>query len=441
MGCAVIAGAAPPPLQVSPDAQRKAVSSTSSDHDAGKNQPQGIVATVNDEAISYFDLSQRVKLMVTSSGFQPSTEERKELETQVVRNLIDEKLKAQEIKRLEVTVDNKEIVEQLEAIAQRSNSTVPELRADLERRGISVYTLTDQIKVEMGWNRLVDGRYGREAKVPEDEIRRIIDEARANAGKPQFHVVEIYLPVDQARDESKVLAQARSILDQIHKGAAFPQLAQQYSQSSTAALGGDAGWVTLGQLPEELDRWVRAAHRGMLTTEPIRTISGYYIVGVRDTRNVASGPTSAQTPLFLKRVVVPLSANASAERARQVVTQMKTAAGLIRGCNALPDAVKAISGAKIVDLGTKNIAQLEPRDQMRVARLVSGQASEAGDRTNEGFDMIVLCGHAEEQAQGVPTHDQIADRLYQQQMSMLSRRYLRDLRGGAYIVNRLGNDE
>jgi peptidyl-prolyl cis-trans isomerase SurA len=54
--------------------------------------------------------------------------------------------------------------------------------------------------------------------------------------------------------------------------------------------------------------------------------------------------------------------------------------------------------------------------------------------------MIVLCGHADEKAQGVPEHDTIAGRLYEQQMSMLARRYLRDLRRDAVIDNRLGED-
>ncbi len=51
--------------------------------------------------------------------------------------------------------------------------------------------------------------------------------------------------------------------------------------------------------------------------------------------------------------------------------------------------------------------------------------------------MMVLCGHAEEEAQGVPTKDQVRDRIYEQQMSNLERRYLRDLHRDAIIDNRL----
>jgi peptidyl-prolyl cis-trans isomerase SurA len=409
------------------------------DHAPAANE-QRIAAIVNDEVISYFDLEQRLNLVVSSSGYEPGPEEKKRLEQQVLRSLIDEKLKMQETTRLEVEVEPQEIVEQLQDIAQRSNMTVPDIQADLQKRGISIYTLTNQIKIDIAWNMLVQGRFRGEVKIDEQVIAQMQDEARASANKAQYDVLEIFLPVDQPQDDQKVLQAAHGLLEQLKKGAPFPQIAEQFSQAPSAASGGQYGWVTLGQLPAELDNWLKGARRGALSMEPIRTISGYYLLGVRDTRNVASGPSGPRTPLFLKRIVVPLSENASAERARQVMAQMTAAAARIQGCNTLADVAKTITGAQIVDVGTKPFAALEPRDQVRVVRLVSGQASGPGDRTNTGYDMIILCGHADEKAQGVPEHDDIARRLYDQQMSMLARRYLRDLRRDAVIDNRLGED-
>lgn len=401
---------------------------------------QRIAAIVNDQVISYYDLDQRMKLVVSSSGYTPSEAERRQLEKQVLRSLIDEKLKLQETKRLEVGFDNQEIVEQLQHIAQRSGTTVPDIQADLERRGISIFTLTEQIKADLLWNRLVSGRYGRDVKIDDQMVAKIQDEARASAGKPQYDVVEILLPIDNPKDAAKVEQQARSLIEQLKKGAPFPQLAQQFSQAPSAAAGGQLGWVVQGQLAPELDNWLKGAHRGALSLEPIRTVGAYYILGVRDTRNVASGPSSPKTPLFLKRIVVRLPASASTARAAQAYTQLKEAAAQVKGCNTLADIVKAVPGAEIVDIGTKPFLALEQRDQVRIMGLVSGQASPPADRTNEGYDSIVLCGHAEEQAQGVPNRDEILDRLYEQQISMYARRYLRDLRRDAVIDNRLGED-
>jgi len=425
------------PGELAPTAERKLVPPRAGA--AGANE-QRIAAIVNDEVVSYFDLDQRMKLVISSSGYMPSEVELRQLETQVLRNLIDEKLKLQETKRVEVGFENQEIVEQLQQIAQRSGTTVPEIQADLERRGISIYTLTDQIKADLVWNRLVQGRYGREVKIDEQMINMIQDEARASAGKPQYDVVEIFLPIDNPNDAAKVEQQAKSLLEQLKKGTPFPQIAQQFSQAPSAATGGQLGWVVQGQLAPELDNWLKNAHRGALSMEPIRTIGGYYIMGVRDTRNVASGPSSPKTPLFLKRLLVRLPASASTARAAQAYNQLKEAATRVKGCNTLADIAKSIPGAEIIDVGTKPFTALDQRDQARIMGLVSGQASPPADRTNDGYDSIVLCGHAEEQAQGVPNRDEIMDREFDRQMSMYARRYLRDLRRDAVIDNRLGED-
>ncbi len=87
---------------------------------------QGIAAIVNDEVISRYDLDQRMRLVISSAGVDPTPEQRKQLEQQVLRSLIDEKLKWQEVKHVESQqehpkeiVDSKDVVDQLTRIGQR----------------------------------------------------------------------------------------------------------------------------------------------------------------------------------------------------------------------------------------------------------------------------------------------------------------------------------
>lgn len=409
----------------------------------GSGYELGIAAIVNDEVISNFDVEQRLRLLVSSSGVKPSEDELKRLQAQVLRQLIDEKLQWQETRKFEVEVGEDEIIDQLSYIAQRSGVKVDDIAGQLAKDGISIYTLTDQIKVDIAWNKLVRGRFSPQVRVSEDEIDRILDEARANYDKPQYRVVEIFLPVDSPADERRVEAEALGLVAQMGKGVPFPQIAEQFSQAPSAASGGDIGWVTRGQLPQAIDDWLAGAHRGSLTAKPIRTVGGYYLIGVIDTRNVASQPTSPDTPLYLKRVEIPISNSLdfdkAVERGKWAFTQLAGLAKRVNGCNTLEAEVAKVPGARVVDLGTKTFKQLADQDKARVGGLVSGQASDQPFRSNIGADIIVLCGHAEEQSQGLPSRDEITERLYGQQISMLQRRYLRDLRRDAVIETRLGD--
>ena len=62
---------------------------------AQAQQIERIAAIVNDEVISTYDVQQRVNLVLSSSGIQPTQDIVQRVQAQVVRTLIDEKLQLQ----------------------------------------------------------------------------------------------------------------------------------------------------------------------------------------------------------------------------------------------------------------------------------------------------------------------------------------------------------
>jgi peptidyl-prolyl cis-trans isomerase SurA len=363
------------------------------------------------------------------------------IRTQVLRELIDERLKLQETKRLKIEVKETEIADQLNYIAGRNNTTADEIKKQLKQQGVSIFTLTDQIKADIAWNELVQGRFGPDVSIDPNEVKRIMNEARTNADKPQYNVLEIFLAVDSPSDDAKVRQQAVDLVDQLKQGHPFAQVAQNFSQDTSAANGGDVGWVMQGQLAPELDTWLRNAHRGAVSTDPIKTLAGYYILAVKDTRNVASAPSDPRTGLDLKQILVPLDPYASAETAKRVRDQFVAAASKVKSCDKIEAAFASIPSVKVMDIGRHSLSSLPPAFQAQAAGLVSGTVSTNPIRSNEGWIAIAVCGHEEQEqetaATGLPTETDIRERLFEQRLSMLSRRYLRDLRRDAVIDSRI----
>lgn len=402
-----------------------------------------IAAIVNDEVVSGYDLDQRVRLLIGSSGVQPSPAEMNRIRAQVLRQLVDEKLKFQETKRLEVEVDASEVDDQLNYIAARNNTTIDDIKKQLGREGVALATLKNQIKADLQWNELVQGRYGHDINIDPGEVQRLIDKAKTNADKPQYDVVEIFLAVDSPDDDAKVKQQAMDVIEQIAQGRPFEQMAQNFSQDPSAANGGDIGWVFQGQLAPELDSWLRGARRGALTDHPIKTIAGYYVLAVKNTRNVTAPATSAG-PLELKQIIVPLDAYASVETAKRVRDQVIAAASSVKSCDKLGPAFAGVAGTKFIDLGARPLKSLPPAYRERIAALAEGHVSTDPMRSDEGWITVALCRQAlppeaddEGASKGIPTEDDIKQQLFQQQLSMLSRRYLRDLRRDAVIDSRI----
>jgi peptidyl-prolyl cis-trans isomerase SurA len=105
-----------------------------------------------------------------------------------------------------------------------------------------------------------------------------------------------------------------------------------------------------------------------------------------------------------------------------------------KGCDGLEAQAAKTPGVLAADLGEAEIKDLAPDFRQAAETLQPGEISQP-IRTAAGLHLVAVCAkHASgEQAQG---HDQIESRLYGQQLSMIARRYMRDLRNSATIETR-----
>jgi peptidyl-prolyl cis-trans isomerase SurA len=134
---------------------------------------------------------------------------------------------------------------------QNFNRSVAETETYLSSKGSSIATLKRQIKAELSWNRLLSRNVRPFINVSDDEVNAIIERINLTKGTTEYRLGEIYLSATPENQE-QVFANARKILEQIQQGGSFTAYARQFSEASTAAVGGDLGWVRLEQLPQSL---------------------------------------------------------------------------------------------------------------------------------------------------------------------------------------------
>ena len=252
----------------------------------------GIAAVVNNEAISIPDLVARIDVAIVASRLRASEDLRRQLAPQVLRSLVDERLKVQEAERLGVTVTDAEMANARRSVEQRNGIAAGGLDDFLQRQGLNVATVTDQLRAEILWSKLVRGRLGAAVSVGEGEIDEALAQLEANRGRPEYRVAEIFLAVESSEQESEVRAAAESLFEQLRAGAKFDQIASQFSQSATAAVGGDIGWVLEGELPSEIEAVLARMEPGRIAP-PVRTFDGYSIVLLIDRRTVLSDAPAA----------------------------------------------------------------------------------------------------------------------------------------------------
>lgn len=402
-------------------------------------QETRIAAVVNDDIVSLADLNERVRLALVSSNIEDTPENRRRIAPQVLRGLIDEKLELQESKRLNVKVEEEEIAEALRRIEQQNNLPPGGLDAYLAQRGISKSTIVDQITATLAWGKLVRRRYGQQIVVTEDEIDETLAKLKENIGQPLSRVAEIFLGVDDPRQEEEVRRNAERLIEQLRSGAPFPAIAQQFSQSATAAVGGDIGWVQAAQLMPELAEAVQRMRPGQISP-PIRAGGGFYILYVIDRRVAGQAPAPVPTEgsVQLVQVLFQLAPNASAQERERVERAAHTVAQEAQSCDDMRRIGRERAPRGSGDLGRVRIADLPTELREVVGRLDVGIPSPPLPLRG-GIGVLMVCQRDVPPPAPIavepvlPSREEIAESLTRQKLENVARRYLRDLRRTAFV--------
>lgn len=385
----------------------------------------GVLATVNDSVITGFDLRQRILLLIAQTQVQPTPENLPALRQQALNLIIDERLQNQELDRYpDVKATDAEVGAELTAMASEVGATAEAYINSLAQFGIRPDTLREQMRTQIGWQRLVGGRFQSRARVSEGAVQAALRQATEASLKKQYLIGEIYIESARVGGQQAALNGATQLVQQMVQGAPFQNVAQQFSAAPSATRGGDAGWVVEGTAQPALQQAMDQLSPGELS-RPIPVEGGVYILYMRDKRD---GATSSLAQIKQMMVELPETATESQVTA---ATQRLDALRPQLTCDNILTRATSEQGLLGTDLGEADPANLLPQFQ-QVAR--SGQVGSISTpiRTQLGVHLLAVCGR---RAGGVeaPNADQIENRLFGQNLQTLGRRYMRDLRQDSAI--------
>lgn len=389
-----------------------------------------VVARVNDDAITDFDLSQRVLFAIKTSGLQDSPDLRQRMAPQMLRQMIDERLQVQDSKKLGVKPSEAEIQNRYTEIERAAGLGRGQFRQYLQSVGISPDIASQQIEAQIAWAKIIRRKVRSQVDVSEAEIDDAMSRMRSNVGKTETRVAEIFVPVDRADSVDEGKRSADRIMEQLRRGAPFAAVAQQFSQGASAAAGGDLGWVLPGALDPSLDAAVERVQPRTFS-EPVRSGSGWHILYVVDRRPFAAARPD-DVKLNLVQMTLALPSNASPEETSRATAEAQKAMSGVRQCSDLHVQARQIKGSTSGDLNGVRVGDLAANPQMyeQLPRLPIGGT--AGPyRVAEGLQVVALCSKSG--GDGLPTRDAISQQLLIQKLDAAGRRYMRDLRRQATI--------
>ena len=388
-------------------------------------------AIVNGHVITGTDIDQRVALVLSASNNQLSEEELARLRMQVLRNLIDETLQIQAAQSQEIEVTQAEVTDRYNTLAvQNFGQETGAMDEYLISIGSSPASLKRQIEGELAWSNLLRRNIAPFVNVSEEEVNELLKRMEESRGTEEFRLAEIFLAATP-ENRNAVLENGQQIMQQLRQGGSFQGYARQFSQASTAATGGDLGWLRLAQLRStQLEAIVNEMQPGQLVG-PVEIPGGFWIVYLVDKRQVLmADPRDAV--LSLKQISISFEPGISEELAAQEVQAFSTGVQNMRGCGDA-DAVAGSLGASVVTNDQIRARSLPEQLQNIVLNLQVGQPTPPFGSIEEGVRVLMLCGRDDPEVVGGPSFDDMMNQLEDERVNKRAQRYLRDLRNDAYI--------
>jgi peptidyl-prolyl cis-trans isomerase SurA len=393
---------------------------------AGGVPQSQIAAIVNGDVISAADVDARRKLFALSTGLPLTPEVLNHLNTQVTQQLVDEKLRLQEIQRRKIVVSDEEIASAIGEIESRNRMTPGTLAARLKAAGIPVRTLVDQLRVQIGWTRVLRDALGGQARVTTNDIAAQQEILKAQTGQPEYDIAEIFIPTDDPSHTAEARSFADTVITQLHAGAPFSVVAAQFSQSQTALQGGDVGWRQTADLEPAVARVVTQMPVGAISN-PVEVAGGFMIVSLRAKRVVGN---DLQTVLNMRQVFIPfattLNPQAPTDQQKQALLQARKISMTAKSCEDIEAAAKAANSTRPTDPGEVRLADVAPQSfQDMLATLPIGTPSRPLV-SQEGIVVIAVCSRTQKNLAS-ETDQQIAARLVNERAELVSRQLERDL--------------
>jgi len=216
-----------------------------------------IAAKVNDELITFFELSQTAvplleRLKNTHKG-ETLKKKIAEAELYVLNQMIDMKLLEQQARKFGITVSEQDVERQVEQIRRRQNITLDELELALSREGLTLEEYRGELKKRILSTRYVEQLVRKRVKVNEEKLKSFYTQNKhqfRKEGGDMVRVADIFLAYSDVSSEGieNTDQKADNILQKLKGGADFGDMARKYSEGPTAMDGGSLGFLNISEM-------------------------------------------------------------------------------------------------------------------------------------------------------------------------------------------------
>ena len=391
-----------------------------------------IVAKVNGQPITNYDLAQRVNFLAAVTNIKLNESNRQRIETDALQMLIDEKLKLAAAQEIDPNIASRSLAmarDLIDSSFQQNDKNGFEILRELK---LDTASIQQKFVTDLAWASFIQAKFSNKLGDVDQKIDAELARMLEDATKPQIRVSELVLVPEPSRPLQDTLRLANEIVSAVTQGANFNAIAQQYSVAGSAQNGGRLGWLSTGQLPQNISDALAKVDVGAVTP-PIQQ-DGAILLFQKNGERKNGQADSSQDRVWLTRALLPLATAATnADRLEAAARLERDTAG-ISNC---PDLLKLHDsyGSRMQGrLDNIIVGSLAPQMLTLVNELQPGVAS-APLSFSEGIAVFMLCKRVKAKID-LPSRADVERAITEKLFGSLGERYLLRLRRAASIERR-----
>ncbi|KUJ96128.1 MAG: SurA domain-containing protein [Desulfonauticus sp. 38_4375] len=212
-----------------------------------------IVATVDGEIITLFDLNNRIKPFLENFKGKQLTDKDKmsiyELKKKILNDMINDVLIKKFASKYEIKISKLEVENYINELRKKSGLSMEEFKKELKKEGITYEQFYEKVEFNMLKHRVLGAMVKRKVVVTDKEIEDYYNKHK-NKYKEE-ETVHLRALVSATEKEAKEVYE-KILNNQI----SFPEAVQKYSVGPNITEGGDLGEVAWSHLNEDWKEFV-----------------------------------------------------------------------------------------------------------------------------------------------------------------------------------------
>jgi peptidyl-prolyl cis-trans isomerase SurA len=408
------------------------IKSSLSQNENDKVELISIVAIVNDDPVTVMDLNNRMQLIIVSSNLPNNSETRKTLYGQALQSLINEKLHAQEAKKLNISVTAQELNNNIKFIEQNNNMEEKTLIDTLYKNGVPKSALPSRLIANIILDKLLRKVIQPKVIITNNEIDNEYNNYLSNEGKYEYQFSEIVFNYTNLSKNTDTVFIAKQIRKKIIKENNFEIIAKRINENGTGKFKKDDNW----RLENNINTKTYSAIKDLKingVSELILLNTRVSIIKIDDKRKIVI-PDLSNTVEDISFISFDLPINEN--RISGFLEEIKSKTINIKSCNEMSEVAKILGNKKGKHIGKILLKNL-PEHFIKNIKNIKVNKPTLPILAEDGIYIVMVCDRNTKLNQEFALKEIIKNNIKSRSTNILKERYLLDLNRKALIDIRM----